>query len=228
MVPTIYINRLSLSFQNKTVFSNLNLEIKPNTCVAILGASGIGKTSLLRALAGLSHPKEQLTGSISLSNNQPITSQMAYMSQADSLVPWLTVLDNLLIGSRLNKHSQSRLSALQLLEQVGLKDKSESYPHELSGGMRQRVSLARTLIQDKPIILMDEPFSALDAITRYQLQTLTLKLLQNKTVLFITHDPQESIRLANSIYIMQGNPAFLALITTPTAEDLLEALLKAN
>src|SRR3990167_3228776 len=83
------------------------------------------------------------------------------------------------------------------------------YPHQLSGGMRQRVALVRTLMEEKPIILMDEPFSALDAITRYKLQALAVDLLKEKTVFFITHDPSEALRLAHIIYIMQGRPAFL-------------------
>lgn len=227
------INELSLSFQDKPVFANLNLTLQEGERVAILGASGIGKTSLLRALAGLSHPKEHLKGSITTSNHQPLTNQIAYLSQADSLIPWLTVLDNVLINTRLTtvQHepfTHQKEIALHLLEQVGLKKEFAQYPQQLSGGMRQRVALARTLIQDKPVVLLDEPFSALDAITRYQLQTLTLQLLKNKTVLFITHDPQESLRLANTIYIMRGQPAYLELIHTPTAEYLLDALLKAN
>ena len=98
---------------------------------------------------------------------------------------------------------------------MGLSNQSNNLPEQLSGGMRQRVALARTLMQDHPVVLMDEPFSALDAVTRYRLQNLACQLLQNKTMVLITHDPQEAIRLANQLYIMQGRPAFAKLLAIP-------------
>ena len=100
---------------------------------------------------------------------------------------------------------------------MGLGSKYNSLPGQLSSGMRQRVALARTLMQERPVVLMDEPFSALDAVTRYRLQNLSCQLLQDKTVVLITHDPQEAIRLANQLYIMQGRPAFAELLATPAS-----------
>jgi putative hydroxymethylpyrimidine transport system ATP-binding protein len=97
--------------------------------------------------------------------------------------------------------------AKNLLDLVGLKNAISLYPNQLSGGMRQRVALARTLFEDKPVVLMDEPFSALDTITRIKLQTLASDLLKNRTILFVTHDPLEALRLADHIYIMAGQPA---------------------
>ena len=108
--------------------------------------------------------------------------------------------------------------AISLLQKVGLKHALHLYPHQLSGGMRQRVALVRTLMENKPVILMDEPFSALDAITRYQLQDLASELLQNKTVLFVTHDPNEALKLSHEIFIMQGRPATLKSIITLTSK----------
>ncbi|MCV5261820.1 ATP-binding cassette domain-containing protein, partial [Escherichia coli] len=102
---------------------------------------------------------------------------------------------------------QNKQRALTLLSQVGLADYPDAKPAQLSGGMRQRVALARTLMQDKPLVLMDEPFSALDAVTRHKLQTLAAELLKDKTVVLITHDPQESVRLAHHLYVLQGTPA---------------------
>jgi len=134
------------------------------------------------------------------------------MAQSDLLLPWLTVLDNVLLKLKLRpiaNHAQEITRAKHLLKKVGLENFMHFYPKELSGGMRQRVALVRTLMEDHPIILMDEPFSALDAITRYKLQALTVSLLKNKTVIFITHDPLEALRLANEIYILQGTPATL-------------------
>ena len=100
---------------------------------------------------------------------------------------------------------------------MGLGNEANHLPQQLSGGMRQRVALARTLMQDKPIVLMDEPFSALDAVTRHHLQNLAYQLLQDKTVVLITHDPQEAIRLANRLYIMQGRPAFTESLSLPAS-----------
>ena len=159
------------------------------------------------------HPTHRLTGNI------------AYMAQQDLLLPWLSVLDNVCLTQRLQGqplHQAIREQAMHLLEQVGLADKATSCPHALSGGMRQRVALARTLMQDRPVVLMDEPFSALDAVTRHKLQGLAFALLQGKTVLLVTHDPQEAVRLGHHIFIMEGRPAtarpLLDLTGTPPRE----------
>jgi len=120
-------------------------------------------------------------------------------------------IKNTLLGARLRHqvNDEKNKQALQLLQQVGLKDAVAKRPAELSGGMRQRVALARTLMEDKPIILMDEPFSSLDAITRLNLQDLAAELLQDKTVLLVTHDPLEALRLGDVVYVMAGQPAHL-------------------
>lgn len=107
---------------------------------------------------------------------------------------------------------------LTLLSQVGLADYADAKPAQLSGGMRQRVALARTLMQDKPLVLMDEPFSALDAITRHKLQTLSAELLKDKTVVLITHDPQEAVRLAHQLYVLQGTPAQAQHLVVPDSK----------
>ena len=150
--------------------------------------------------------------------------QIAYMAQQDLLMPWSSALDNVMLSDKFGSNNSNRRSnkkqqrqkALQLLQQVGLADKADYLPQQLSGGMRQRVALARTLMQNKPIVLMDEPFSALDAVTRYRLQNLAHELLKDKTVVLITHDPQEAIRLAGQLYIMQGQPAFAEALTVPS------------
>lgn len=168
-------------------------------------------------LAGLSTPLESSAGNIITNNSIPITQQIAYMAQTDLLLPWLSVWDNALLGIKMRAHDHDQLKlahekAKNLLDKVGLINALNLYPHQLSGGMRQRVALVRTLMEDKPILLMDEPFSALDAITRYKLQDLAVNLLQDKTVVFITHDPSEALRLATDIYLLQGRPAQLKQI----------------
>lgn len=225
--PTIFIQNISLAYRETSVFSDLHLTLRAGKWTALLGASGVGKSSLLRLIAGLTLPEETFTGMITADNNIAISQQIAWMAQTDMLLPWLTVLDNLLLGERLrrpllsfNTKSQdntARVKARALLSQAGLAHAERLYPHQLSGGMRQRVALLRTLMEDKSVVLMDEPFSALDTITRYQLHDVAIKLLRDKTVLFVTHDPAEALRLADDIYLLAadglqhlGSPALSA------------------
>lgn len=220
MNPAIHLNDVGLSYQHKAVFSHINLEIYPKEWLAILGTSGVGKTSLIRLLAGLCCKQETITGTISTNNNQPLAKQVAYMAQQDMLLPWLNAFDNAMLSANMEQLSTQEYLRKQeltdhLLDQVGLHSDKTLFPYQLSGGMRQRVALVRTLIQDKPFILMDEPFSALDTITRHQLHELACTLLKDKTVIFITHDPQEALRLADKIYLMSGLPAQLRMIAKP-------------
>ena len=204
--------------QNNAVIENLNLTIAANKWTCLVGKSGCGKSTLIKFLAGLLNESTQWQGQLTISDNQPLTGRVAYMAQQDLLLPWLTVLDNVCVSSKFGHHNSTpnlKQQAMTLLEHVGLADKHQLLPQQLSGGMRQRVALARTLLQDQPIVLMDEPFSALDAVTRYRLQDLFVKLLKHKTVVLITHDPQEAIRLSDQLYILQGQPAFVTELSLP-------------
>ncbi|MFA0088170.1 ABC transporter ATP-binding protein [Vibrio sp. 10N.261.51.F12] len=201
------------------IFSNLNMTLGSGSCTAVLGPSGCGKSTLLRYVAGLLNDQVTFTGQLTSSSEAGIHHQIAYMAQQDLLMPWLSVIDNVCLASRLrgvNVTPEITERALFLLASVGLKDKAYDKITALSGGQKQRVALARTLMQDKPIVLMDEPFSALDAVTRYKLQNLAASLLADKTVLLITHDPQEALRLGHQILVMNGKPAALFPITAPT------------
>lgn len=222
--PTIYIENLSLSYDNEPIFNTLNLDVPAGRWVGLLGQSGVGKSSLLRLLAGIKSGKEKTTGRIYADNQVSVSQQIAYMAQTDLLLPWLNVLNNATLPIKLNNTAQSPAQidkAKTLLKEVGLGDAMYLFPHQLSGGMRQRVALVRTLIDEKPIVLMDEPFSAIDAITRFKLQELAATLLQDKTVLFITHDPIEALRLADDIYIMQPKGLNLvASLSSPAPRDL--------
>ena len=200
------IQNLNLEFKGKKLFENLNFDILENRSTALLGTSGVGKSTLLRCIADLE--KENITsGKIILKEGTNI----AWLSQENSLFPWLSILDNVQLYHHLKgtKTKQTLQKAKELLSQVNMSAHQNKKTYELSGGQKQRVALARTLMQEANLILMDEPFSALDAITKIQLQDLTCELLKNKTVVLVTHDPQEAIKLANHIYIFKNQPVII-------------------
>lgn len=216
----VHVKQLTLTFAGQTtpLFSQLDLTLQSGQWHCILGQSGCGKTTLLRLLANLLPKDVEWSGELSASDNQSISDRVAYMAQQDLLLPWLNVLDNVCFSFRLKQGKASdavQQRAIQLLHRVGLGDKLHARPSQLSGGMRQRVALVRTLIQDKPLVLMDEPFSALDAVTRYKLQDLAAELLAQRTVLLITHDPQEALRLGHHLFLIQGKPGWLKRLSVP-------------
>ena len=205
------IQNLNLNFKGKKLFNNLNFDILENTSSALLGTSGVGKSTLLRCIADLEI--ENITsGKIVLKEGTNI----AWLSQENSLYPWLSILDNVQLYHHLKgtKTKQTLQKAKELLAQVNMSEHCDKKTYELSGGQKQRVALARTLMQDANLILMDEPFSALDAITKIQLQDLTCQLLKNKTVVLVTHDPQEAIKLANHIYILKNQPVIIEKVAS--------------
>lgn len=205
----IQLEQVSLAYDGIDLFRHLNLTISPNQWTCILGPSGGGKSSLLKFIAGLIPEDSKQTICIGTGSLRP--QDVSYMAQTDLLLPWFSALDNALLGAHLRGSLSSSLEskAKKLLNEVGLSGAEKKYPHQLSGGMRQRVALVRTLLEEKSIVLMDEPFSAVDAITRFQLQTLAANLLRECTVLLVTHDPLEALRLADDIYILSGLPAKL-------------------
>lgn len=204
--PSVAVEQAHLAFGGAVLFDRLSLSLPAGRISCLLGPSGVGKSSLLRLIAGLAHGAE---GRVLDETGRELAGRVAYMAQRDLLLPWLSVLDNVLLGDRLRGRTPRRERALALLGQVGLAERAESRPAALSGGMRQRTALARTLMEDKPVVLMDEPFSALDAITRFTLQDLAAQLLAGRTVLLVTHDPLEALRLGHEIRVLAGRPAVL-------------------
>ncbi|PVA09277.1 ABC transporter ATP-binding protein [Pelagivirga sediminicola] len=179
----------------------VRLEAGAGQWTCLLGPSGAGKSTLLRLIAGIADEAD-LTGTLSATDGAALSGRVGLMAQSDLLLPWLTVIENVTLGARLRGTEADAHRAAQLLEEVGLADHAGKRPATLSGGQRQRAALARTLMEDRPIILLDEPFSALDARTRVQMQDLTARLLHGRTVLMVTHDPAEAARLGNAILIL--------------------------
>lgn len=202
--PGIQVRDLTLRFGQQVIFDRLSFDIAGGSFVALLGASGAGKTSLLKIIAGLAKPT---SGTVIGSDGQPIAGRIAYMGQKDLLYPWLTIDQNISLGARLRGEKADRPWAEHLLERVGLSGYGNALPAALSGGMRQRAAIARTLYERQPIVLMDEPFSALDTITRAMIQTLAADLLAQHTVLLITHDPMEACRLSHRLLVLSRYPA---------------------
>jgi putative hydroxymethylpyrimidine transport system ATP-binding protein len=228
----VHLHAARLSYRGVVIFEDLDLDLPAGRITCLLGPSGVGKTSLLRLIAGLTGNDggdagdggngggTVLPGTAVDQAGRAVQDRVAYMAQQDLLLPWASVLGNVLLGPRLRGEDRDPdivQRARGLIAQVGLKGREEVLPARLSGGMRQRVALARTLVENRPIVLMDEPFSALDAITRFALQELAARLLAERTVLLVTHDPLEALRLGHRIYVMAGSPARLE-----TALDVLD------
>ena len=205
MTAGIRIDSVSLTLGDHRVFTDLDMHMSGGQWHAVLGRSGIGKSTLVRLLAGIQQA-DQGTVNVNTDDDKPLQQRVAYMAQDDGLLPWLSVIDNVQLGPKLRgeKSENTTEAATLLLQQTGMPGWESALPRDLSGGMRQRAALARTLLEDQPVVLMDEPFSRLDAITRDELQNLAHTLLESKTVVLITHDPVEALRLAGSVHILHG------------------------
>jgi len=200
----IEVTGASLRYGGALLFHDLDFILPGGAWTCVLGPSGVGKSSLLRLIAGLA-PMDR--GKVACTDGRPLAGRLAWMSQQDNLLPWLPVQDNVTLGARLRGEPADGERAGELIARTGLTRQASQLPATLSGGQRQRAALARTLMEDRPVVLMDEPFSALDAITRARLQALAATLLAGRTVLLVTHDPLEALRLGHRIHVMAGQPA---------------------
>lgn len=203
------------SIDGRPLFDQLTLTLQPGGWTCLLGGSGVGKSTLLKLICDLAVGAD-FHGDIIASDNKSVATRVAYMAQDDMLLPWASVSQNVCLGATLRGETPDAERLSRILDRVGLSEHQEKKPRELSGGQRQRAALARTLMEDKPIILLDEPFSALDAQTRAAMQDLSVELLSGKTVLIVTHDPLEAARLGHAIVVM--TPKGLTTFPQPHSE----------
>ncbi len=211
----ITVEQASIGYAGTALFHGLDFTLAGGQWTCLLGSSGVGKSTLLRLIAGLVRPDR---GRVRCSDGRPLAGRLAWMGQRDDLLPWLSARANVTLGARLRGEQPDLARADALLERVGLARQCCQLPATLSGGERQRAALARTLMEDRPVVLMDEPFSALDAITRARLQSLAATLLAGRTVLLVTHDPLEALRLGHRVHVMAGAPARIETPILPSGE----------
>ena len=206
---------ISVEFQssngrNISAVEDVSLQVKEHEFVALIGPSGCGKSTILNAVAGIvpvSHGQFLIDGE----EYKGVNFNIGYVSQMDTLLPWKTVIDNVALGLELRKVAKQERyeKAKRLIVQMGLEGFEESYPYELSGGMKKRVTIARILAIDPKILFMDEPFGPLDAFTKEKLQTDILKIWGDtrQTIVYVTHDLTEAITLADRVLLISARPA---------------------
>lgn len=210
--PVLKVEQVTKEYNHKNIIEGIDLYLNQGEFVTILGPSGCGKSTLFNVIAGLLTPE---MGKVFV-NDVEVTGQtgiVSYMYQKDLLLPWRTVVDNGMLPLEIRgiKKKEARKKVREILPVFELESDGDKYPNQLSGGMKQRVSLLRTYMFSKEIMLLDEPFGGLDAITRLKMQEYLLEILKKikGSVLFITHDIDEAIFLSDRIYVIKGSPAHI-------------------
>lgn len=203
------LKNISKSYQGVPTISNINIQIEKGEFVSLVGPSGVGKTTLFNILSGLDQPDQ---GQVLLQGEEITgqTGKFSYMQQKDLLLPFYQIIDNVSIPLRLQGLSkkEARNQAQAYMEEFGLKGSEKKYPHQISGGMKQRAALLRSYLYSNQLMLLDEPFSALDFFTRASMQAWYRKFSQDHgtTSFLISHDIEEALLLSDKVYIMQGPP----------------------
>ncbi|MFK0333538.1 ABC transporter ATP-binding protein [Rhizobium sp. NPDC090275] len=215
--PLIELRNVSKTFGATKALSDLEVSIRPGELVTVVGPSGCGKSTLFNILAGLEEPDAgnilRLKGVSSTASD--LLGKVSFMPQRDLLLPWRNVIDNAIIALEIEgmPRAEARKLAMEMLPEFGLAGFEKQYPNQLSGGMRQRVALMRTFLFKRDLMLLDEPFGALDALTRTMMQRWLLDVWQKhkRTVLFITHDVDEAIFLGDRVLVMTARPGKVKL-----------------
>jgi ABC-type nitrate/sulfonate/bicarbonate transport system ATPase subunit len=201
------IRKVNKSFSKNEVLSDVSFSVKKGEFVSLLGPSGSGKSTLFRLIGGIERPS---SGEILLDgeNINGKRGSISYTPQSPSLMPWRTILNNVLLGQEI-AGQKNKVKALQMIERAGLKGFEHAYPHELSGGMKQRASFIRSILSPQSLILLDEPFSALDEFTRLDMQKWLLSIWEEhkRSILFVTHNIDEAIFLSDRIITLSARPA---------------------
>lgn len=204
------IKQVNVSYDNKKVLEDINLEIKQNQIIALIGPSGTGKSTLINSITAL---RKIDSGQIELNGNSisPKNMTLAWIPQNYGLLPWLSVEDNLLLGLKVKKEKMTpagQKEVQMIIEELKIADLLTKFPNQLSGGQQQRISIARAMLMDSDLYLLDEPFSALDAITRENMQHLFLAEWEKKQAptILITHDVEEAVFMGHKIALLSGNP----------------------
>ncbi|WNS77485.1 ABC transporter ATP-binding protein [Bacillus sp. DTU_2020_1000418_1_SI_GHA_SEK_038] len=206
---TLELKNVSYAFKDRKpenkILSNLSFTVSNGEFVSLIGRSGTGKTTILKLITGL---LKQDSGEVLLNGKAITLGDVGYMPQRDLLLPWRTIIENIMISAEIQKRNGlTKDRAREWLHRIGLLEYENSFPKQLSGGMRQRVSFLRALLTGKELLLLDEPFGALDALTKKEMQAWLLSFWQelNKTVLFITHDLEEACFLSDRILLLHAN-----------------------
>ena len=213
----VSLNEVSKTFSNGTVALNgLSIDVKSGDFVSLLGPSGCGKSTILRIISGLSNPSSgEVNWSDSINTNKKKTNltnlhEMSFVFQEPTLMPWLTAFGNVFMPLKIKGFTKKKATdeVMEALALVGLENFAESYPRELSGGMKMRVSIARAIVTKPKLLLMDEPFAALDEITRFKINNDLLSLWEKFgwTVVFVTHSVFESVYLSNRVVVISNRP----------------------
>ena len=227
-MPLLSVRNLGISYpepttgQRRWILQGLDLDVREGEFVTIMGSSGAGKSTLLNVLAQTLQPaagdilfKGKKIGGAEMTPMPGARRQIGYVTQDDNLLPWKTVWENAMFPLALagKPKAEDEKRVRRILDGVGLGASLNLYPHQLSGGMKKRASLARTLAYNPPVVLMDEPFGALDAETRAHLQAdlMSLWAAEKKTILFVTHDVNEAIALGDRVVVLSGSPGRLVL-----------------
>lgn len=209
---SVAVRDLGVTYEGHPLFRDLSFDLPAGSITCLLGPSGVGKSTLLKAIAGLVPPAG---GTVTCDDGAPLEGRVAWMAQDALLLPWTDAIGNVTLGARLRGEAADDARAIDLLRRLGLGEALRVAPAKLSGGMRQRVALARTLYEDRPIVLMDEPFASLDALTRHRLQAEAVTALHGRTVLLVTHDPWEALRMGGRLLLLRGEPPRLLAIDAP-------------